>query len=303
MVWQAVAGIAGAIGSLFGGSKQSEEERTTVTESRVDYKRLVRDAQRAGINPLTALRTGGAAGFTTQTTTTPPLASQSLIGRIASATGQIAEGLSNQQVWEASQQKLDLDRRLVEAQINNLRQPSTGPQGPRIGGPAMGQPGPPGMFHGPGSPGAPGSGPPMNPTQPNPGQVVPGWLWQQTPEGGYLLGPNPEAPVEFETDAWWWARRGVFFEEMDKVIQKNVPGPRQTMQNLTEHIMTTDPFPGSGFGSPQDQVDLHKKMLKDGYEWWKGAFDRTKQRFGPGGSAWTWDNWNPLSQPREPLRR
>jgi hypothetical protein len=295
MVWQAIAGIAGAAASIFG---QDDEPRVTETESSIDYRKLVRSAQRAGINPLTALRTGGAAGFTTQTTTAPPLTSQNLLGRIATGIGQVAEGLSNQQLWDQSQQKLALDRKLVEAQVAQLSQPSTGYQGPRVGTAVPGK-GPPGMFHGPAMPGAPGQTPAMPGNKDN---IVPGWLWQQTPEGGYLLGPNPEAPVEFETDAWWWLRRGVFFQEMDKVVNDNLPTPKQSIRMLQDHLYTTDPFPGSVIDSPQTHVEQMKRVLKDGYEYWEGAFDRTKKRFGPGGSAWEWHNFNPLAQPRDPIR-
>lgn len=52
------AGIS-AIGSLFGGSDDDE------TTTRIDYKRMANDAMEAGFNPLTAIRNGGSAGFTT----------------------------------------------------------------------------------------------------------------------------------------------------------------------------------------------------------------------------------------------
>ncbi|MES0175724.1 hypothetical protein [Mesorhizobium sp. M0006] len=47
---------ASILGSLFGGDEE--------TTSHVDYKRMVRDAEAAGFNPLTAIRNGGSAGFT-----------------------------------------------------------------------------------------------------------------------------------------------------------------------------------------------------------------------------------------------
>ena len=53
---------------MFGGKSKKQE---TTTTSYVDYGRMVRDAEAAGFNPLTALRNGGAAGFSVSTGTTP----------------------------------------------------------------------------------------------------------------------------------------------------------------------------------------------------------------------------------------
>lgn len=63
---------ASLIGSLFGGGSKKQETKTK-TVNRVDYQRMVRDAEAAGFNPLTALRNGGAAGFSisNSTSTTP----------------------------------------------------------------------------------------------------------------------------------------------------------------------------------------------------------------------------------------
>lgn len=52
------AGIS-ALGSLFGGS---DDDETTTT---IDYKEMADEAMKAGFNPLTAIRNGGSAGFTT----------------------------------------------------------------------------------------------------------------------------------------------------------------------------------------------------------------------------------------------
>lgn len=146
MVWNAIAGIAGAAASLFGGDDDDNVQRT---ESSVNYKQMVKSAQKAGINPLTALRNGGAAGFSRTTTTTPALASESLLGRIAQATGLVAEGLSNQQRWERSEHRENLENQLILAQIDDLRNRGTGSSArgggsPRLGGttpPAGQQPG------------------------------------------------------------------------------------------------------------------------------------------------------------------
>lgn len=51
---------ASLIGGLFGGGSKKQE---TTTTNHVDYRRMVSEAEAAGFNPLTALRNGGAAGF------------------------------------------------------------------------------------------------------------------------------------------------------------------------------------------------------------------------------------------------
>ncbi len=62
------AGVSGLLG-LFGKKKEKKQETTT----RINYGEMVADARAAGFNPLTALRNGGSAGFTT---TTAPTVSQ-----------------------------------------------------------------------------------------------------------------------------------------------------------------------------------------------------------------------------------
>lgn len=65
-MWQQIIGAGiGALGSLFG----DDDEQTTTTT--VDYKAMAKAAEKAGFNPLTAIRNGGSAGFTT--THTPAL--------------------------------------------------------------------------------------------------------------------------------------------------------------------------------------------------------------------------------------
>lgn len=52
--------VAGPVLGLF------KKDKPQVTQNRVDYKQMVKDAQAAGFNPLTVLRNGGSAGFSTQ---------------------------------------------------------------------------------------------------------------------------------------------------------------------------------------------------------------------------------------------
>lgn len=283
MVWQAIAGIAGAAASLFGGS---DDEQKTVTESRVNYRQLVRSAQRAGINPLTALRTGGAAGFTTQTTTAPALASESLLGRIAQATGLVAEGLSNQQKWEQSQQRLALEERLIGAQIANLESTSTGAVGPRLAGPAMGQPGP-AQPHTAARP-RPGSMPGT------PGQHPPNFLITLNPDGTESMGPHLDYAPDAEQELWWWAKRGVFLEEAQRMLYHNVDHPKTLIDKFHRHITETNPFPNTPGSTNEKVYDFFQETLPGAFDWWSGAWDRTVERWGP-------PYGNPLRQPREPI--
>lgn len=94
---------------MFGGSDKDQ----TVT-NRVDYKRMVKDAEAAGFNPLTALRNGGAAGFTT--TTTPGLSGSAVF---ANAIGGAAQSfLANFDPF--ADRRRETEFRLAEAQIANL---------------------------------------------------------------------------------------------------------------------------------------------------------------------------------------
>lgn len=79
-MWGAIAGAAASvIGSLFGGS---DDEEVTTT---IDYGAMAKAAEKAGFNPLTAIRNGGSAGFTT--THHPGLSAMSRIGNAAQTLG------------------------------------------------------------------------------------------------------------------------------------------------------------------------------------------------------------------------
>ncbi|MBT9371788.1 hypothetical protein [Rhizobium sp. CSW-27] len=110
--------IFSAIGSLVGGLFGSKKTTTTST-SYVDYDRMVRDASAAGFNPLTALRNGGSAGFST-TTTTSPTASQ-IPGALASLGGALGEAFEKK-TDPLEQKKRQLDTALVDYQLRQLRE-------------------------------------------------------------------------------------------------------------------------------------------------------------------------------------
>lgn len=124
-MWGAIASAIGGIASLFGGGDQE-----TTTTSYVDYKRMVRMAEAAGFNPLTAIRNGGSAGFTVGTTTQSgaPLSS-----RIANAAGAIGTGIDSfmENFDPIKDQKRELEYRLVERQLANL---NAGARPPGLGG-------------------------------------------------------------------------------------------------------------------------------------------------------------------------
>lgn len=104
----AAALTAGAsiFGTLFGGG----EKKTT---NEVDYRKMVRNAEAAGFNPLTALRNGGAAGFSS--TTTPALSPGAMLGEAAGAVGDFLKDFDPH-----ADTKRELEFGLVQAQIANL---------------------------------------------------------------------------------------------------------------------------------------------------------------------------------------
>lgn len=65
MIGEIITGGLSLLGGLFGKKKKKEE-----TTTRVNYQQMVNDATAAGFNPLTAIRNGGSAGFTTTTSPT-----------------------------------------------------------------------------------------------------------------------------------------------------------------------------------------------------------------------------------------
>ena len=109
MIGALIGAGASIIGSLFGGGSKKQE-----TVNRVDYKRMVRDAEAAGFNPLTALRNGGAAGFSISSTPAPPLSA-----RIANG---VASGVNTFLAnFDPHQDRMrEAEFGLIQAQIKNL---------------------------------------------------------------------------------------------------------------------------------------------------------------------------------------
>ncbi len=108
--------VSGVFG-LFGKKEKKQE-----TVSRVDYGRMVADATAAGFNPLTAIRNGGSAGFTT---TTSPTISQT--PEVLSNLGGILGDALDEKLDPIKAKKRELDTLLVDQQLRQLKQ---GPQIP-----------------------------------------------------------------------------------------------------------------------------------------------------------------------------
>lgn len=104
-----VAPLISAGASLLGGLLGKKEEKQ---ENTVDYVKMVKWAEKAGFNPLTALRAGGAAGFTT-TTSHPALSAWTGVG---DAIGQVAAAFDPQDNARAK-----LQDELMQAQLDNIQ--------------------------------------------------------------------------------------------------------------------------------------------------------------------------------------
>lgn len=101
---------ASIIGSLLGSKKEKPQQTTT----RINYKQMVEDAEAAGFNPLTALRAGGGAGFTT--TTHPALSGYSPIGNAFQTVGAALANYDPQ-----ANARADLETKLLTAQLANVQ--------------------------------------------------------------------------------------------------------------------------------------------------------------------------------------
>lgn len=110
MIGEIITAGAGLVGSLFGSKKQT-------TTNEVNYVKMARNATKAGFNPLTALRNGGAAGFTTTTSPTVSQLPQAL-GALGGALGDAYE----KKVDPLAQKQRQLDTALVDYQLRQLRE-------------------------------------------------------------------------------------------------------------------------------------------------------------------------------------
>ena len=108
-----ITGGVSILGGLFGRKKN----QTQVVENHVDYGRMVREAEAAGFNPLTALRNGGAAGYSVSTQSHPGLSGSEMIGQAFQTAGNVFQAYQDDKV--AEEQRFT-EKQLIEAQLKNI---------------------------------------------------------------------------------------------------------------------------------------------------------------------------------------
>jgi hypothetical protein len=121
MIGELITAGAGLLGSIFGKKKKEK------TETTIDYVKMAEKAQEAGFNPLTALRNGGSAGFTS-TVHHPGLSG---VGdAIANLGGTLGAALSKR--MDPIEQKRDrVESALLDYQLNTIQ---SGPKKPMMFG-------------------------------------------------------------------------------------------------------------------------------------------------------------------------
>lgn len=201
-VGKAIPSIISGIGSLFGGGDES---------STINYSALVKQAEKAGFNPLTALRAGGGAGFVQ--THAPAFAGVATLANAA------AQGIDAWMNFDPAAEKRALERDELEMEVlraelgkiqadthrsRSFNVPSAGVR--NVGSPA-------GTKAGTNGPGASlGS------------RVVAGVRTAIDAVGSddqiYDV-PNPDAPMEAEQDIWRWIREGRIVEAAYAIAEKN----------------------------------------------------------------------------------
>lgn len=102
MISALISAGASVLGSLLGGKKSS---------NRINYKQMVRDAEAAGFNPLTAIRNGGSAGYMQGGNPTA-------LSRIGDGLGEFGNFIANFDPMQDD--KREAEFQLVQAQIANL---------------------------------------------------------------------------------------------------------------------------------------------------------------------------------------
>jgi hypothetical protein len=119
MIGALIGAGASLLGSLFGGKSKTQKTETTI-----DYVKMRDSARAAGFNPLTAIRNGGSAGFTT---TTSPTVSQ-LPDALSNFGGVLGQALGDK-LDPIKAKKRELDTALVELQLRDTREALGRPAG------------------------------------------------------------------------------------------------------------------------------------------------------------------------------
>lgn len=107
MIGELITAGAGLLGSIFGGKKKQKVETT------IDYRKMAASAAAAGFNPLTAIRNGGSAGFTT---TTSPTVSQ--MPEALANLGGVLGGALEKKLDPIEAKRREPDTALVNAQLS-----------------------------------------------------------------------------------------------------------------------------------------------------------------------------------------
>lgn len=193
----ALPGIASAVGGLFGLFKKPA---STVP----DFKKIRESAEAGGFNPLTALMSG--AGGIASGSSTPPLASFDLLSQGLQG---VSDALTGKTAQLDAQERLRTD--LMQLQLDQARSGVVQAAPPRavdrvgVGGAPLGR---------------------NNATQTTKTTDKPPEALTELVMGDSgLTMANPDAPPEFETDAWTWAREGSFVPNMHNVWVRNTGGP------------------------------------------------------------------------------
>lgn len=212
------------INGLFGGG---DKKRTT--ETTVNLVKLRAQAEKAGFNPLTALKTVGS-GFTSSTSTVPGLSTREVLGN---ALGAGLETWFNRdeiaQQEELERVRLETMRAQLEearTRIDWLRQDQpfghTIPSYETASGDGI---------HGPESAALTPGG--------NPQGAAQGPMLNDSVDG--LPTANPDTATDAETDMWQWLRDGSFFRNTEELWRRNVGMPTapglawDTYEDLRDH--------------------------------------------------------------------
>lgn len=238
MIGALISAGATLLGGLFGSKKPKKEktETKTVNESVVDYQKMSDNARAAGFNPLTALRNGGAAGFSTSTsnsTSTSSAPATSAMPQALASVGGILGQAFEQKIDPLEAKRRQLDTALVDYQLRQLNKQPAGAlyPGSTYSGTKMGRqllpPVGPSAGRVASTPATRGMASPANPRgyQQQSAQQTqlfgdkPGAVWQHNPwvpdmatfedvygdEVGQVIG----APIKITADLAWNAQRAL----------------------------------------------------------------------------------------------
>jgi hypothetical protein len=236
LVGAAGKGIGGAIGNAIGGLLgRNDEDEWVSSEELFRFRGIRKQAERAGFNPLTALRAtgGGTVGYTGGQA--PQLGSNAFIG---DAIGNVIATAFNRPQIMADAAAEEIKLQTMKEELAALQRANAAPAGQSFGysipqvvdsvgnetvsGPTLGRPG----THGASA----------NPT-----------LNMRT-DG--LTGVNNEDPVEVDGDLWAWAREGSLLPNVWEVYKRNTMTDWQRQNVETVKEWAGDIFTAPAFSAP-----------------------------------------------------